>query len=185
MDRRSGPALTVGRPHRTASAGLDDVPGASSFGRAVARVILGAVAWGMLMMLCAVISLYLRNRLETLHLGKIAAIFFAGGVLAWPLVLALTRLLTRRRGSETRFAAAFALLSLGTIAMTAFLFAMDYRLFYAQWHQPFGTRTWMFQFLFTALGASYQFTVMGLGLYLPAGLPVLAGASLWLARTAR
>jgi hypothetical protein len=60
---------------------------------------------------------------------------------------------------------------------------MDYRLFYAQWHRPFGTRIWAYQFIFTSAGAVYQFLVMGLRLYLPVGLPILAGTSLWLARS--
>lgn len=185
MDRRTGPPVRIEPPQAAAAANPDDRVLASLAGRPAVRLALGAVLWGIAMLLCALVSLYLRNRLETLHLGKIAAIYFAGGLLAWPLVVALTRLAARGRRTETRFAAAFALLAFGTITMTAFLFAMDYRVFYAQWHQPFGTRIWMFQFLFTSLGASYQFAVMGLGLYLPAGLPVLAGASLWLARAAR
>ena len=143
----------------------------------------GALVWGALMTVCAFLSLTMEGRAESFHLTKLLLIYFAGGLLAWPIALPAARLLTRRRSTETRFAAHFALLSLGTIAMTAFLFAMDYRLFYAQWHQPFGTRIWVFQFIFTAAGAVYQFLVMGLRLYLPVGLPVLAGASLWLARS--
>ncbi|AOF90271.1 hypothetical protein [Sinorhizobium sp. RAC02] len=143
----------------------------------------GSVAWGLLMAACAFVSLAMQGRAQTFHLAMILLIFFAGGVLAWIVVLPMARLLTRRRSAETRFAAHFALLSLGTVVATAFLFAMDYRLFYAQWHQPFGTRIWAYQFVFTSAGAVYQFLVMGLRLYLPVGLPILAGASLWLARS--
>ena len=163
-------------------------PSGAASGRSIpvrlVRTFAGALAWGLLMVLCAVVSLWLRNRLETLHLGKICAVFFAGGVLAWPVALGFAHILRGRR-SEARFAAAFVLLAVGTIGSTAFVFAMEYRLFYAQWHQPFGTRVWMFQFFFTSLGAVYQFAVMGLGLYLPAGLPVLTAASLWLAQAPR
>ncbi|WP_439627523.1 hypothetical protein [Shinella sp.] len=142
----------------------------------------GAVGWGLLMAACAYVSLMMRGRADTFHLQTILSIYAAGGLAAWLIALPMARLLTRRRDVETRFAAHFALLGLGTVALTAFFFAMDYRLFYAQWHQPFGTRIWAYQFVFTSLGACYQFLVMGLGLYLPAGLPLLAGASLWLAR---
>lgn len=145
----------------------------------------GALLWGLIMAGCALFSLSALGRGNTFHLTRILAVYFAGGFLAWPLALSGARLLARRRGIETRFAACFALLGLGTVALTAFVFAMDYRLFYAQWHQPFGTRIWLLQFLFTSAGAVYQFLVMGLGLYLPAGLPLLAGASLWLARSMR
>ncbi len=142
----------------------------------------GAFAWGLLMVACAFLSLHMEGRDANFHLEKLLLIYFAGGFGAWMIALPLARLLTRRRGTETRFAAHFTLLSLGTVALTAFFFAMDYRLFYARWHQPFGTRVWAFQFIFTSAGAVYQFLVMGLRLYLPVGLPILAGASLWLAR---
>lgn len=134
---------------------------------------------------CAYVSLVMHGRAQSFHLTRILLIYWAGGAAAWLVALPLARLTARRRSVETRFAAHFALLSLGTVLCTAFVFAMDYRVFYAQWHQPFGTRIWMFQFLFTSAGATYQFLVMGLGLYLPAGLPVLAGASLWLAKSMR
>ena len=145
----------------------------------------GALGWGALMSAGAFLSLMLQGRAENFQLLRILAIYFAGGLAAWPIALPLARGLTRYRPIETRFAAHFALLSLGTIAITAFFFAMDYRLFYAQWHHPPGTRIWIYQFVFTIAGAVYQFLVMGLSLYLPAGLPVLAGASLWLSRSIR
>lgn len=145
----------------------------------------GAIGWGCLMAACAYASLVLQGRVQSFHLERILLIYWAGGAAAWLIALPLARLAARQRSVETRFAAYFALLSLGTVLCTAFVFAMDYRVFYAQWHQPFGTRIWMFQFVFTSAGATYQFLVMGLGLYLPAGLPVLAGASLWLAKAMR
>lgn len=143
----------------------------------------GALGWGALMAAGAFLSLALQGRAENFQLVRILAIYFAGGLAAWPLALPLARLLTRHRPFETRFAAHFALLSLGTIAVTAFFFALDYRLFYAQWHHAPGTRIWIYQFVFTIAGAVYQFLVMGLSLYLPVGLPVVAGASLWLSRS--
>ena len=137
------------------------------------------------MALSAVVSLYLRNRLETFHLMELAILFFAGGLFAWPFIVPAARLLSRNGSIETRFAACFALLALGTIAMTAFLFAMDYRIFYAQWHHPILSSMGIRQFIGTSASGVYQFAVMGLGLYLPVGLPVLAGVSLWLAKAMR
>jgi hypothetical protein len=145
----------------------------------------GAGLWGLAMAACAFLSLVIEGRWQSFHLRQLLLIYFAGGLAAWPVVLPLARLLTRHRCMETRFAACFALLSLGTIGMTILLFALNYRQFYAQWHQPFGTRIWLLQFIFTAAGATYQFLVMGLRLYLPVGLPVLAGVSLWLATSMR
>lgn len=147
----------------------------------LARHVAGAVCWGLAMTGCAFASLVLEGRWQTFHLGELMLVYFSGGFGAWLLALPVARLLTRRHGIETRFAGHFALLGLGTVAVTAFVFALDYRVFYARWHQPFGTRIWAYQFAFTIAGAAYQFLVMGLRLYLPAGLPLLAGVSLWLA----
>ncbi len=84
-----------------------------------------------------------------------------GGLIAWPLSLFAARCLSQNRPVETRFSAFFLCLTAGTIGTTAFLFALDYRAFYAQWHATTGTRTWMFQFAFTSLAAFYQFLVLG------------------------
>jgi hypothetical protein len=145
----------------------------------------GALAWGLAMAGSALLSLWLHGRWQNFHLETLLFVYFAGGFAAWPIALPLARVLTRHHRLETRFAGHFAVLSLGTVAMTAFVFGVDYRAFYAQWHQPFGTPVWAFQFAFTVAGAAYQFLVMGLGLYLPVGLPLLAGASLWLSRSMR
>jgi hypothetical protein len=88
--------------------------------------------------------------MATSHVDDLAILYFAGGLLAWPFVLPLGRFLAhRRRPIETRFAAFFVTLSAGTILMTAFLFAMDYRLFYARWHAPAGSITWAFPVSFS------------------------------------
>lgn len=108
-------------------------------------------------------------------------IFGFGALLTWWPSLFLARFAALGRRPETRFAAFLFFLSLGTIAMTAMLYALDYRQFYAQWHAPAGTRTWFFQFAFTSLIAFYQFLVLGVRLYLPLGGVILVGVSLWLA----
>lgn len=148
-------------------------------------LLAGALAWGLLMAASALLSLALQDRWQTYHLGELLLVYFCGGFAAWLPAVPLARRLTRRRTIETRFAAHFVLLCLGTVLATAFLFAMDYRQFYAQWHQPFGTWIWLLQLLFTTASALYQFLVMGLRLYLPVGLPVLGGVSLWLAASMR
>lgn len=142
----------------------------------------GALVWGSAMGLSALAALYLRNRLETFNLSLIITIYFAGGALAWPLTLFLARLIASSRTAEARFATAFLALSLCTVSVTALLFAIQYRIFYAQWHSSFGTLTWFFQLVFTTAGAFYQFAVMGLRLFLPFGLAALLAMALWLVR---
>ena len=144
------------------------------------EVLFGAPIWGLVMALSALVALYLRNGAETFHLSSILVLFFAGGLVSWPFALLLGRFGAIGRGRETRFAAFFLCLTLCTIAVTAVLFALDYRVFYARWHAPFGTGTWVYQFTFTSASAIYQFIVMGIRLYLPLGFAALALASLWL-----
>jgi hypothetical protein len=138
-----------------------------------------------MMAFSALLALCFRNGLQTDHIAALAVVYFFGGALAWPFMVPLARILAFRRPVETRFAAFFLALSIGTMAMTAFLFAMDYRIFYSRWHAPFGSIVWMFQFAFTGASAVYQFAVLGSRLFLPFGLIFLIAASLYLARRMR
>lgn len=149
----------------------------------VREVLIGAPCWGLAMALSAWLALWLRENDATFHLKGILALYAAGGLLGWPLSLFAARWLARGRATETRIAAFLLCLIAGTIGTTAFLFALDYRAFYAQWHATAGTRIWFFQFLFTSLAAFYQFLVLGVRLYLPLGAVALAFASLVLARS--
>lgn len=145
----------------------------------------GALVWGAAMALSALLSLGLDNRLETYHLPAILLLYFLGGLFGWLLMLPLIRRLGAGRPAESRFAAALLFLTLGTVLSTALLFALQYRLFYARWHEAFGTRIWAFQFAFTSASAVYQFAVLGLRLFLPFGLVCLIGASWRLMRRSR
>lgn len=138
-----------------------------------------------MMALSALLALARRNGLITDRLFELMLVFYFGGAFAWPFMLPLGRLLAFRRPLETRFAAFFLTLSVGTMAMTAFLFAMDYRIFYSRWHAPFGSMIWMFQFVFTGASAVYQFAVLGSRLFLPLGLLFLLATSLYLAKRMR
>lgn len=145
------------------------------------ELVLGAPLWGTFMALSALTGLALQNGAKTAQLPSILLLFFCGGLLSWPVSLFLGRFCAEGRAVETRFAAYFLCLTVLTIAATALLFALDYRSFYARWHAPVGSRLWMYQFAFTSAGAVYQFLVMGIRLYLPLGLVVLAATSLRLA----
>ncbi|ACE91336.1 hypothetical protein AMC90_CH02327 [Rhizobium phaseoli] len=148
-------------------------------------LVAGAPLWGMQMLVSAMLGLYLRNGLETSRLAEVAALYFLGGLLAWPFALPTARFLAYGKPPEARFAAFFVILIAATIAMTAFLFAMEYRIFYSRWHAPFGSGIWVFQFIFTSISAVYQFLVIGLRLFLPLGLVCLVASSYYLAKRMR
>ncbi|GES48581.1 hypothetical protein Rhsp01_01260 [Rhizobium sp. NBRC 114257] len=149
------------------------------------EIACGAIGWGSVMAVSALAALYVRNGLLTSHLGALTLVYFFGGALSWPVLVPLTQRFARQRPTSARFAAFFLALSIGTAAMTALLFAMDYRWFYSRWHAPFGSLIWIFQFLFTGASAVYQFAVLGLTLFLPFGLLCLTAVSAYLARRAR
>ncbi|NEJ73692.1 hypothetical protein GR197_24645 [Rhizobium phaseoli] len=148
-------------------------------------LIAGALFWGAQMLASAMLGLYLRNGLQTSRLAEVAVLYFAGGLFAWPFALPVARFFAYGRPAEARFAAFFVTLTAATIAMTAFLFAMEYRLFYSRWHAPFGSVVWAFQFVFTSISAVYQFLVIGLRLFLPLGPVCLVASSYHLAKRMR
>lgn len=131
------------------------------------------------------ISLAMQSRLGQAGLPLLLGIFLCGGFLAWFFALPIARFLCLGRRVEARLAVALLLLTLASAMVTAFLFAMQYRLFYAQWHEPFGTEIWVFQFLFTSASAVYQFGVIGLRLLMPSGFLFLLAASTVLSRLIR
>ncbi|MBX4867852.1 MULTISPECIES: hypothetical protein [Rhizobium] len=145
----------------------------------------GALLWGLQMLAAAMLGLYLRNGLQTSRLAEVAALYFLGGLLSWPFALPAARFFAYGRPLEARFAAFFVTLTAATILMTAFLFAMEYRIFYSRWHAPVGSIVWAFQFVFTSISAVYQFLVIGLRLFLPLGLVCLVISSYHLAKRMR
>ena len=115
----------------------------------------------------------------------VSMLFAAGGVLAFSVALTLARLLAPGRRADAAFAAGFVCLLAATIGFTSGLFALQYRLYYAEWHAPAFTKLWALEFAFTVAAALYQFAVLGIRLYFPAGFLALFVASLWFARLAR
>lgn len=150
-----------------------------------ALALAGAAAWGMVMGASALSVLLFGQWATPAHVRTIIALFSLGGALAFPLGWTLARLLSRGRGAEAAFAAAFVSLSITTIGMTALLYAIQYRSYYAEWHAAPFTVTWGFQLVFTVLAALYQFATLGMRFYFPLGFAALFAAALWFARRSR
>ncbi len=147
--------------------------------------VFGSVLWGLGMAVSAWFTLWMDGQIHDLKLVFLLLLYFLGGCLSFPFALFLMAFAGAGRRLDTRFAASFLALALCTILMTAFLFSLQYRQFYAQWHAPFGTEIWMFQYVFTAASAVYQFMVYGLKLYLPAGMVMILLTAAFLARHMR
>ncbi|WP_230171740.1 hypothetical protein [Rhizobium sp. CECT 9324] len=145
----------------------------------------GAIAWGLAMAGCFTLSVHLLGRSGGSHQPLLAFIYGAGGALAWLTALPIIRVAAFGRQSETVLAAWFLFLGMGTIAVTAGLFALQYRIFYAQWHAPFLSRVWFLQQIFTSASALYQFAVLGLRHFLPFAFLLLFVVSLAMSRRNR
>ena len=153
----------------------------------VIPVLAGAIAWSFAASLIAALHLSETGRFDSFHLSAILTVYAAGGALSWPLSVVCLTLLRPRlvRSPMALVLVAFLGLGLATITVTAGLFALDYRAFYARWHADAFSRDWFLQQAFTTASAVYQFLVIGLRLYLPYGPLVLAGATALLLRTTR
>ncbi len=147
--------------------------------------LAGAALWGPAMGASALAAL-LVDRWETPALIRtVVLLFTCGGAIAFPIALALARLLASGARPEPAFAAIFVSLATATIGFTALFFALCYRSYYAQWHAEPLTHLWAIQFIHTAAGAVYQFAVLGLRLYFPVGFVALFGGALMSLRFVR
>lgn len=147
-------------------------------------IFAGSLLWAMAMGLMAVAKLAWMQWYEPPRIALIASFFVAGGLVAFLPGIFIGRLLSRgRRGAG--FAATFLALGIGTIALTAFFIGLQYRQYYAAWHDPFLSVHWIFQFIFTVGAAVYQFLVLGTRVYFPFGILLLAAASFWNVRGMR
>ncbi len=115
----------------------------------------------------------------------VALLFAAGAALAFAPGLFAARLLSLGRGPEVTFASAFACLLVSTIGFTGGLFGLQYRIYYADWHEPMSTHLGLVEFVFTIAAGAIQYLVLGVRLYFPFGFAALLLFSLWFARQAR
>lgn len=145
-----------------------------------------SLVWSACCAALAAESLFRLERFTSFHASSLLALFALGGTLAWitsAMILALVKRYVSNRW--TMYALALMLLATATLAFTSGLFALQYRSFYAQWHEQAFSRIWILQFMFTCASAVYQFLVIGIRHYFPLGLPLLLGASGILVRSLR
>lgn len=149
-------------------------------GRALAaagRAGLFAIVFAAACFLAFLGDAWLAGRPVDSRLRLAIALFAAGAFMAGFLAWLIAGRMLAGKVPTARFAGATVLLTLGTPAASAFAFFLQYRLYYAAWHGPPLTLGWVFELIFTGVGAAYLFVVTGLPLFLPLGLPVLFGAA--------
>ena len=131
------------------------------------QAILFGLLWGCFLALHTVGKLYWSGWQEPFAIWQLALLMFigtsVGGTFGWFFSIWLSA----HRVAPKRFAASFVLILLFTVGTTALLFALQYRLYYSQWHMSAFSIGWFFQLFFTGLSALYLFAVQGLRLLLP------------------
>lgn len=115
------------------------------------------------------------------HLGERAAIavviFFIGGLCGGFVAWVLAALVARGRTWSARFSAAMVAHAVLVPLATAFVFFLQYRLYYSQWHGPAFSEIWFWQIAFTGAASVYLFMVSAVQYIFPLGLGVLVGVS--------
>ena len=137
-----------------------------------------SASWGVTMPLCILADCFLWRHMLPLQALRIAVIFALGAAIAAPLALWGAKIIAHKN-TRSAFAAMFFLLSIGTLGLTAVIFALDFWSYFSQWHGTIFSKLWANQFFFTVASAVYQFLVSGVRLYLPFGLIALVVASMW------
>jgi hypothetical protein len=144
-------------------------------------VLFGSFGWGLAMTLSALVAIWLHNALLIPSPLAVALLYFYGGSLAFGPAVMATRLIGSGLPRSLRFVVATLIVGLVTHVMTAGIFALQYRVFYAHWHAEFLTITWFFQLAFTSASAVYQFTVDSLYFYWPLTQMFFLGFGGWFA----
>lgn len=133
----------------------------------------------------ALFNLLMDGWLTPGRIRYLSLLLAAGGVLAFPVAFFFARLLSTGRSTEAAFSVAFLCLLVCTIACGSGLYALQYRLYYSEWHAPALSITWGLELIFTLAAALYQYAVLGVRLYFPIGFVALFAASIWFARQPR
>lgn len=149
-------------------------------------VVFGSAGWGAIVMLSALAGIWLRNGLFVANPFAIASVFFYGGALAFLPALWFMTLAFGGRGKIARFVCGTLVIAAMTHLGASAIFALQYRVFYAQWHASFPNIVWFFQLAFTSAGAVFTFTVGSLHYYYwPASCLAFLGFGAWFAYRGR
>ena len=121
------------------------------------RTLLYALFWGLLIAASVLFPLIQHGHRQTSDLQLIFIICFLGAGLAVVSTRMVTAWLFSHRPPITRYSATLLLLATLTVGLIAAMFAIQFRAYFAQWHDPFPSIGWALQFFFTVAYAVYLF----------------------------
>lgn len=142
------------------------------------QALLFGLVWAGLLSAHAFAKLLWLGWQDTTSITQMSLLIFVGNLLGGTLAWMTAITIGAHRISPKRFAVAMVIILVVSIGTSAFLFAMQYRLYYSQWHMSMFSIGWFFQLVFTGASALYLFAVQGLRLLLPLGPLFLAIAAL-------
>ncbi len=149
------------------------------------RLVLPAIVFGGGTGLLAALSLsVLRGWQDWNTVAHLSAIYGVGAAVGMGIALVLAMLLPKPRSRWTRTLLLAVLVVMAMAGATGALVILDYRMYYSQWHAPAFSRIWIWQQVFTSLGALYQYAVMGTRYYGVGVLLLLGATSWWASRSA-
>jgi len=143
---------------------------------------LNSVVYGLVIGFCIWATLMLREQNAGARLIAVVMMFSAGAMLGAWFALVATWIVARGWFANLRPLIMVLALTGGTVGLTAFLHFLQFRLYFAEWHEPSLTKIWLYQMAFTGFGAVGVFIMVGLRLYLPFALPVMLIAAWWFSR---
>lgn len=118
------------------------------------------------------------------QIGLVSAIYTIGAGLGFAAALVITNLVFPRADRRWRIAVTILLAVFAVLGATYFLFFLEHRSYYSQWHADALTRLWFWQQFFTALAGAAQFAVMGVRYFGIGALALIIAASWWVHRPA-
>lgn len=161
---------------------------AASFGRlfrSMRAAALFAPIYAIGVTLSVALHFIWREQAFNTRTTAVLILFAVGALVAGFLAWAVSAMVAGIRPPSARFAAMTLFLTVATAGITAFIFFLQFRVYYAQGHSVEFTKLWLVQLMFTGASAVYIFLSSGLRLLLPFGLPVLFGAAYLFARKPR
>ena len=147
-------------------------------------IVLGSVVTGIAMSVAGYVNLTWHDWLFVQPAQAIFLLFGIGGALGFLPGFLLTRTFFQERSKPVRAIWSFLSFALGIHLGCAVVFGLQYRIFYAHWHAQFPSLVWFFQFTFTSLAASYQYTVHARFIYFPLVWLIFLGLAVWFHRRA-
>ncbi|MEM8811651.1 MAG: hypothetical protein AAGF59_03465 [Pseudomonadota bacterium] len=123
-----------------------------------------------------------RDQVVDGRIATIAVVFLVGSLPGLLTAWLIVALLGSRGNWSARFSLALIAIMVCVPLATAFIFFLQYRIYFSAWHDPAFTEVWIWQILFTGATAVYLFVVSAIPFILPLGLLLIVAAAWSFAR---